>query len=225
MTLKSLFAIFISVTCLSSCSGTYHTYYETLELAFSEPQNATMELEEVANSKIDLMSVTRGERPAVIMALAFIENNQHKWVSSDEAMLIMEKGRIVRTVGLENNVTYMSNIAADPLQQRPMSINQKEWEFSLDWSNNQFGYPVASTFSKPSAEQLHVLSKDITTDVFTENLVYQAQSDYIHIQTEWSNTYWFDKKTGELIKAKVTLSPLSEPIEMIYLSRIARLDA
>lgn len=59
-------------------------------------------------SDIDLISVKRGERPVAIMALAYLENDQHKWISRDKAMLTMEKGRIVRTLGLTENLLYLS---------------------------------------------------------------------------------------------------------------------
>ena len=66
-------------------------------------------LEHVQNSAIDLMEIKRGNRTKAIMALAYIEAGQHKWISGDQAMLILEQGRIVRTLGLATNLDYLSD--------------------------------------------------------------------------------------------------------------------
>lgn len=224
MNLKTPLLIFITLLSLSGCGGTYHAYYETIKIALEEPQNASMNLEEVQSSTIDVMSVTRGERPTAIMALAYLENGQHKWVSGDDAMLIMENGRIVRTIGLGHDLIYTANRSEDPLKQLPGELSNRAWDFSLDWNNDEYGYPVTSQLDDPQVTQLNILTKQLDTLLYTEKLRYEAPSNYVRTQHEWNNYYWFEKSTGTLIKSKQTLSPLSEPIEMIYLSRIARLD-
>lgn len=224
MHFKPLIFIFISTITLCSCGGTYHAYYDTLKIALEEPQDASMTLEEVSQSSIDLMSVTRGERPTAIMALAYLEKGQHKWVSGDDIMFVLEKGRVVKTVGLDNDLIHSMNTMDDPLKDPNHLLEDRHWQFALDWKNDEYGYPVASTFDKSKSEELTILTKSIDSLRFTETLRFEAPSEYIQTAREWHNYYWFDKTTGTLIKSKQTLSPLSEPIEMTYLSRIARLD-
>ena len=62
------------------------------------------------------MEIKRGERAKAIMALAYIEAGQHKWISGDQAMLILEQGRIVRTLGFATNLIHLSDKSADPLK-------------------------------------------------------------------------------------------------------------
>ncbi|WP_166425115.1 YjbF family lipoprotein [Paraglaciecola sp. 20A4] len=224
MNIKTLaFAIFV-LAGTAGCSGTYHAYYDTLKIAFSAPQDANMTQEEVSASKTDVMSVKRGERPIAIMALAYLENGQHKWVSGDNAIMIMEKGRVVRTVGLDKNLLYLSNTESDPLKTITNTSAVSSWLRSADWSGDEYGYPIHSSFSQPTSQTLRILNKDIETTLYAESLVYDAPSDYIRLNREWQNLYWFDKQTGTLVKSIQTLSPISEPIEFIYLSRIARLN-
>ena len=109
MNVKKLTLSLIILIIISACSGTNHAYYQTLKIAFTEQDDAEMTLAEVRQSEVDVISVKRGERPAAIMALAYLENGQHKWVSSDKTMLIMEKGRIIRTVGLSEGLLYVSD--------------------------------------------------------------------------------------------------------------------
>jgi hypothetical protein len=223
MHFKPLIFVFMSVITLCSCGGTYHAYYETLKIALKEPKNATLNLDEVKKSKIDIMSVIRGDRPSAVMALAYLENGTHKWVSGDNAMLVLEKGRIIRTIGFERDLIHTSNSFADPLKLPHHQLANQQWKMALDWENDEYGYPVTSVFAKPTSEELTILSKSIESIRFTETLRFEAPSDYIQTTQEWHNYYWYDKTTGTLIKSKQTLSPLSEPIEMTYLSRIARL--
>jgi len=225
MTIKKFaFAIFVAIA-TTSCSGTYHAYYDTLKIAFSEPKDADMTLAQVAESKIDVMSVQRGERPKAIMALAYLENGRHKWVSGDNAMFVMEQGRVVRTLGLNKDLLYLGNSQEDPLKRIASSAskNSSQWRYTTDWSGDEYGHPIESRFTAPESETLTLLSETIQTYHYVETLSYQAPSDYLRFNQSWQNHYWFDQKTGALVKSIQTLSPISEPVEFVYLSRISRL--
>jgi len=208
----------------TSCSGTYHAYYETLKLAFSESTDAQMSLVEVQQSPVDVISLKRGERPVAIMALAYLENAQHKWVSRDNAMLIIEKGRVVRTLGLKENLLYLANTKSDPLKSFPSVMPKKQWQSMADFTGDQYAYPLESTFTTEKSEVLQALSLNITTLLFVENVSYLAPANFIRVNNGWTNYYWYDKQSGELIKTIQTLSPLAEPLEITYLSRISRLN-
>ncbi|MGY0577625.1 MAG: YjbF family lipoprotein [Paraglaciecola chathamensis] len=230
MTIKRFaFAIFVAIA-TTSCSGTYHAYYDTLKIAFSEPKDADMTLAQVAESKIDLMSVQRGERPKAIMALAYLENGRHKWVSADNAMFVMEQGRVVRTLGLNKDLLYLGNSQEDPLKRitsnakaNSSAKQSNQWRYITDWSGDEYGHPIESHFTAPENETLTLLSKPIHTYHYVETLSYQAPSDYLRFNQSWQNHYWFDQQSGALVKSIQTLSPISEPVEFVYLSRIARL--
>jgi hypothetical protein len=222
LTLSSLILIFTS-----SCSGTYHAYYQTLKIVFSEQEAAQLSFSEVQQSRIDVISVKRGERPSAIMALAYLENNQHKWVSSDNVMLVMEKGRVVRTLGLDNNLLYTSNSEMDPLKLLQFTLKDepksKTWSRVVDRSGDEYGYPIESTFNQASADSIQALNLNIETVLYIENLSYMAPSNYLRFNTNWKNYFWF-AKNGALVKSIQQDSPLSESIEIIYLSRISRLN-
>jgi hypothetical protein len=218
-----LFCILILV---SGCSGTYHAYYQTLKIAFSEQQDTKINLVEAQESDIDIISVKRGERSASIMALAYIENGQHKWVSSDSVMLILEKGRLIRTLGLNKNLLYLSNSEIDPIKSLFNSQKDKsqslEWSFTVDLTGDQYGYPINSTFGPATQDTVQILNLDMEATLFVEKLHYQAPSAYIQLNNKWQNYYWY-AESGELIKSIQKLSPISEALEITYLSRIARL--
>jgi hypothetical protein len=209
------------------CSGTYHAYYQTLKIAFAEQKNAEITSLEVQQSKIDVISVKRGERPTAIMALAYLENDQHKWVSNDNAMLIMEKGRIIRTLGLEENLLHSSNTDIDPLKSLPTHPNdkpkQQTWSRIVDRTGDEYGYPIESIFSQASPDTIQALSLNIEAILYVETMNYKAPANYLRFNNSWQNYFWYTK-SGELIKSIQKVSPLSESLEITYLSRIARLN-
>jgi hypothetical protein len=223
MNIKILTLSVLVIIFTTSCSGTYHAYYQTLKLALSEVTDAHMSLTQIQQSTVDVISVKRGERPTAVMALAYLENGQHKWVSNDKAMLIIEKGRIVRTLGFKENLLYLSDTQSDPLKSFPSNIPDNSWRSLADYTSDQYSYPLESTFAPGESDSLHILSLNIDTLFFVENVHYLAPANVIHFNTKWQNYYWYDKKSGELIKSIQVLSPLSEPLEITYLSRIARL--
>ncbi len=209
---------------LSACSGTNQAYYQTLKLAFSKQENVRLTLPEVQQSKTDLAQVTRGDKASITMALAYLEEAQHKWVSADKAMLILEKGRIVRTIGLEEDLLYISNTHADPLKALAESSG-KNWTRKIDWANDKYGHTIQSSFNDATADTLEIFNQSFEVVKYIENVRYTAPSKFIQLDRQWQNVFWVDKQSGILLKSKQKLAPHTELIEMLYLSRIARLKA
>ena len=227
MNVKAFALSALTLIFTSACSGTYHAYYQTLKIAFSDKSDAKMTLVEVQQSSVDVISVRRGERPSVIMALAYIENGQHKWVSSDKAMFVIDKGRLIRTIGLNKNLLYSSSTDIDPLKSLPhktMYVPQKQkWIRTVDQTDDEYGYSIESSFNDAIQDSVQVLNLDIDAILYVENLIYKVPTDYIRINKNWKNYYWY-AKSGEMIKSIQMTSPLSEALEITYLSRIARLN-
>jgi hypothetical protein len=222
-----VFLFSVLIILLSNCSGTYRAYYQTLRIAFSEQVDAQKSLVEVRQSDVDIISVKRGERATAIMALAYLENGQHKWVSNDDAMLIMHKGRLTRSLGLSDDRLFLSNLDNDPLNfllaDSQVNNQPKDWLRIADRAGDEYGYPLSSTFSLPKSDTLLALNDNVETIYYVEVVNYDAPTKYIRLNKSWENHFWYSKG-GELIKSIQQISPLSEPLEITYLSRIARLN-
>lgn len=212
----------LSVLFISGCSGTYQAYYNTLKLVFAEFPNSQLSLTDVEQSKIDLIAVKRGDRPQIVMALAYLEDGQHKWISADKAMLIMQQDRIIKTVGLDKDLLYLSNTLNDPLKQLPEHSNAT-WLRAADWSGDEYGHTIESKFVHSGTEKVTALGKSIDTMKYIENVHYTVPSRFIMLNRAWKNIYWLDKTTNTLVRSIQTLGPKAEAIETVYLSRIARL--
>ena len=215
--------LLLSFTLLTACAGTYRAYIDTLSYAFSPPPEASLTREQVNSATSDLLYIRHGERPQVVLALAFIEQSQQKWISADQVVFVIEQGRLVRTVGLSNDLLYLTNRGADPLKRLPAEQFRASWLRLADWQQGEYGYQIRSEFKAAGQQELTFFDSSITTLVFEEFLEYPNQANFIGAATSWRNTYWFDSASGLLIQSRQQLSPQAEPIEMTYISRIGRL--
>lgn len=224
---NKLLLVALTLILFSSCSGTYKAYYQTLKIAFAEQVDAQKTLAEVQQSEVDIISVKRGDRPAAIMALAYLESGQHKWVSNDNAMLIMHKGRLIRSLGLSDNRLYLSNLDNDPLNyianNTPLEGIPPTWFRYADRDGDEYGHPIRSSFSLPKEQTIQALNLEVYSNYYVETVNYEAPARYTRLNKSWKNHFWYSKD-GELIKSIQQISPVSEPLEVTYLSRIARLN-
>lgn len=208
---------------LTGCAGTYYSYLDTLKLAFASNEDVNLTLQQVRSAPSDLLYVRHGERSQAAMALLRLEAGQHKWVSADNALLIMEHGRIVRTAGFNNDLLYLSNTTADQIRQ-PGAINaDSHWLRLADWQNGEYGYVLQSRFSLQADQRVTFFGHDINTTLVIEQVNYDNQANYLRFDQQWQNYFWFDAASGTLIKSEQQLAPFTERLEMTYISRIARL--
>ncbi|MDX3773630.1 YjbF family lipoprotein [Chromatiaceae bacterium AAb-1] len=215
--------ILLSAFLLTSCSGTYHSYYDTLKLAFNSNQDAELTLQQVRDAEYDLLYVRSGERAQAVMALAYIEYGQHKWISEDQALLVLEQGRIVKTTGFAQDLLYLTNTMDDPLK-RPLNMQSgRKWLRLADWKHGEYGYQLRSEFQSAGNQPLVFFGKSIDSVLMIEAVEYLDQSNFLHFNRRWQNYFWFDAKTGALLKSKQLLAPFWHEIETTHISQIARL--
>ena len=219
---KFLFSCLILLN-LTACAGTYRSYIDMLDLAFTKTRDVELSLNDVEQAPSDLLYVRNGDRSVAAMALYKIEGGQHKWVSADNVMLIMQHGRIVRTVGFSNDLLYLTNTASDPLLSSTQINSDSNWLRLADWQSGEYGYALRSRFEVVPGQKLQFFEKDFSVTLIIEHLQYDNASDYMRFDGNWQNRFWFDSASGTLIKSEQTLAPFREPISMTYISRIVRL--
>ena len=140
--IKTVFSGLVLLT-LTACAGTYHSYLDNLKLAFAPTPDAELSLAEVRQAQYDLLYVKHGERAQAVMVLMHLEAGQHKWVSADNAMLIMEQGRLVRTLGLENDLLHLTNTINDPVRRVASIRPDNTWLRLADWQGGEYGFHCA----------------------------------------------------------------------------------
>lgn len=221
-TLRKLLVSAALILGLTSCAGSYHSYIDTLRLAFTTQPDASLTMAEVANSPFDFLYVTHGDRPQSITALMFIEQGQLKWISADEAMLITDKGRIVRTLGLNNDLQKLTAVTADPIANwRTINANTR-WQRSVDWAADEYGYSVNSYFEVQTGHSLSFFQQQFAVTKVVEHLTYGPEKNYLRFDQDWQNVFWFDANSGALLQSEQQLAPFTEPMRLIFISQIVR---
>lgn len=215
----------LSLLCLgllSSCSGTYHAYASMFKVALSPNKDVVLPYDFFAQAKYDYLYVKHGDEPQVALALAYIEQDQLKWVSADNNMLVTRYGRIVRTLGLNNDLLHLTNKASDPLH-RPLSISaQSNYLRLADWQQGEYGYQIRSTFSVQQGESLQFFGQTLPVIKVTEHMQYENTSNFIRFDSSWQNVFWLEAKSGRVVKASQQLQPGAERFELVFVSEVLR---
>lgn len=206
----------LSVFFLAGCSGTYRIYYNDLKTAFTPAKDIILSQEQISNNSSDLLYVKLGEQHQVVMALAVIEAGQQKWVSADNAIITLDEGRVFSTAGFNQDLLYTGNRELDPLKQGLSLKLPSTWQRTTDWHDTQYGYTVNSDFTESTSDSLEFFRQRINTIRITENVTFGENKQ------SWQNHYWYDADTGRLLKTYQQISPLWQPLELTFISRINR---
>lgn len=217
----ALYSVLVIAT--SGCSGSYRSYLNTLSYAFNPPGDVSVSLEHVRASNADLMYFRYGDQSRAVMVLGFLDNSQYKWVSADNALVNIEYGRIVRTIGLPNDLLYVTKMIPDPLQQGITALAGVSWQSRVDWENDEYGYLVQSDFSEPESAEIDILGHRFAVLKITETLTYIEKPVFVRFDQQWQNEYWFDRSSGQLLQSRQRYAPFQPVSEMVFLSRAARL--
>ena len=175
--------------------------------------------EEVVQSPMDLIYVKNGERPIATMALGFIENGKYKWLSKDDVMIVTDNGRVIKTLGLDKNVTFVDHLKNDPIS-KGQSLNIKNWITSIDTDYGDSGAKIESTFDTIKNVTIVIQGAEFNTTKVEEKIKYNSS---LNGEKSWVNTYWYHIDTGYLIQSHQTPSAYSDRLEITYISRVMRL--
>lgn len=221
--MKSFNASFILVLfslLITACSTTQHAYIRNFEMYFESNEDIKLTAESVRDSAADLIYVQIGKRAQITMALAFIENGEYKWVSQDGVMFITKNGRLVRTVGLDRNLLYSSNLANDPLN-LPSSYKQTvKWDRVIDTEFGEYGVKLSSDTSIIINQSIIIQNSALITKKYSEKVKYNSAKDG---KRKWQNSFWIHQSSGQLLKSSQKISLYGETVEIAYISRAARL--
>lgn len=209
---------FIAVLGLTGCSSTMRTYVDTLQLAFNQGADVSLSNEQLANRRTDALYATVGGLPRAQLELMYVEHGQYKWRSADNAMLILQHGRLVKTTGFTNDLLFMTALQDDPLKQNIAAIQPgQQWQAYTDWAvANETGYPVQFVIKAVAEVPLELLNQQFSTKRVTEQVTF-ANGDSAN------NEFWFDLQSGSLLKSKQQIAPFWPSVELIHISTAARL--
>ncbi|MEH6825215.1 MAG: YjbF family lipoprotein [Motiliproteus sp.] len=203
---------------LSGCSGSsaLSSAVNLLELSIVGNTEAAYSDDYVRNLPYASISVKIGKGQKSLLVLGKIEANQYYWYSADRAILVTESGRIVKTRGLETDLSLSSSRTPDPLMAIQKDANGEQmapYTRLLDYSRHEvFGVAQRFSLRRVTAEQVELLGDTYTADRYEEQFEVKA--------LDWSeaNQYWLDTQTRRLLKSVQFFAPDSPSVTIEYLS-------
>lgn len=126
--------------------------------------------------------------PQLFVVLAFSENGQQKWVTQDQASIVTQNGRIVKTLLGKDNLLDVSNLSADPLAKPNQILDGANWTRVMGWTEHgQVRYATARSEFRWAGTDTLTLGSDVTTVRVLEE---EISTD---LKT-WTNRYWVDSE-------------------------------
>jgi len=151
------------------------------------------------------LGVRIGSSAGVVMILASIDGEKLNWVSADRVVLITERGRLVKTIGMPRDLLATRATGSDPL---PLVIrgdsqaNQARISRIIDLRpKDDFSVPVESRCTVRSEETLTILGKPRKLLRVEERVVVR--------KWRWStdNLFWVDPTTAKIWKSRQQFCP------------------
>ncbi|WP_260862213.1 YjbF family lipoprotein [Citrobacter sp. Marseille-Q6884] len=168
--------------CSATTKGLGHSLWESM---FGTP-GVQMTDDDIQNMPYASQYMQLNGGPQLFVVLAFAENGQQKWVTQDQAILVTQHGRLVKTLLSGDNLIEVSHVADDPLINPKRIIDGATWTRTMGWTEHkQVRYATArSVFKWDGSDSIRVASDETQVRVLVE----EVTTDQAH----WQNRYWID---------------------------------
>lgn len=198
---------------LQACSLSAQSLLYTAKAVVKTTPDTVVSDEQIRELPFASAYVRVGEGHRAFVVLAYVEAGQQKWVSKDRTMIVTQQGRLVKTLGLRDNVLRVFNADGDPLADGVRLVEGARWNHVLQWSDSDspLSLIVESTFTRGKRVTLTVPGRKIDCQVWHE------QVDARFLSVSWENTFWIDRVTGQVWKSKQKIGPYSAFVEFTLL--------
>jgi hypothetical protein len=187
-------------------SSSYSSAFNILTNQFSQQKDVInrdlIETIPYASSAISL-----GSNKKSLIILESVTNKKNKWISADKIKLYEEKGRILRSIGLPNDLH---------------SIERPKLDFKMIIDKGYVSYVAYYSFRNPEMNNLRVEVK--STVIGPESIaIFGLKKELILIEERiysplihWSakNKFWYDPENDYVWKSKQYLTPKLPAIDI-----------
>lgn len=193
---------------LQACTQTQKGLEQTVMLAISGPDDVTVTDQQIANLPYASMYARVNNGPRIFVVLGYNENDQQKWITQDKAMLVMQHGRLVKTLGLSSNLDAVSQLAQDPLADALHLQNGARWTRVVQWREQAQprAATATSTFARGDDTVLNLAGEPVPCRVWHETVRIDS------LGAEWQNTFWIANRDGMVLQAQQMLAADQYPI-------------
>lgn len=190
---------------LQACSASLTGMGTSLWHSMTGRDGVSLTDDEIHNMPYASQYITLNHGPQLFVVLAFSEDGQQKWVTQDRAMLITRHGRLIKTIGLGDNLLQVGNLEADPLTAPAQIRDGASWTRLMGWTEHQqVRYATArSQFRWEGSDSLKTGGDVTAVRVLTETVTTDHAS--------WRNRYWIDSD-GQIRRSEQFLGGNYYPI-------------
>ena len=198
---------------LAGCSTSMQKTIETFGYVFNKPDDIVLTSSELRALPYASAYIKVGDVPQALVILAYVDGPRMSWVSADGVMFVTQYGRLIKTVGLPNDLRYLGSLDKDPLKtSRLDKTPSMVWYSVAEWSKKYTsGYPLSMHYTQRGNEVLNIMDHSYKTTIVEEHVVTAPDEE------RWLNLFWIDEQTGQVRKFQQQLGPSLPMIEMTFL--------
>lgn len=205
------------IICLSlqACTSAQKNVNDTIYHLVFESSDVELTAQEIQNLSSPSAYVRIDDQLQIVMVLGAFENGEEKWVSQDRTLMVLRRGRVVKTLGWKDNLLSVSNLEQDPLADPRRLVDGARWSHLLSWTeNNQVrsGY-AESVFHRLEDKPLVIGGKSQNYHVIEETV------NIDDLGKSWVNRFWLDPQTGTVVKSVQSMGADYFPIEITLLKQ------
>ncbi len=200
---KQFLLIFI-LSLLTGCSQKAAITGETIQQALWGTDDINLDRQHISDLPYASSYVKINNSARIFMVLAFAEENPHsgdmqlKWMSADNAMIVTENGRVIKTLNLpQHNLSAVT----PRFGLFNFSSSQKQWRAIYDWQPD-YNYDHTALINSYQNGQQWVRST-----LWKKRLnVWQEDIKFVGSSQHMQNVFWADDQ-GQVLKSQQWLIP------------------
>ncbi|MEE8248447.1 MAG: YjbF family lipoprotein [Alphaproteobacteria bacterium] len=194
--------------------GAIKRYYDVY---FARDEGLPITREQIEKQPYAMIHLRTPGNAGAVLVLARVWGRELHWISADRNIVATLDGRLVRTVGLPENIRETRSLGVDPVASGLHRITAgTKAKRIMDFDDEQrYGRIVTSRYTP--IERQKVTIADLTYDlllVVERNRI--AADDW-----EFENRFWVDPNNGFVWKSLQHVSPRFDPFEIAVLKPAA----
>ena len=149
-----------------------------------------------------------GKGPAGLLILESKKGDEYTWVSADNVYIVTKEGRIIRALGLTNNLTdvFSSEPSFKEILQTSDSLTGEKFRYvSLD-NPEAFNIRVKVSYTKIGPVDVSILDRT------RQLILIEEKIENAYIKWRHTNKYWVDQETGFVMQSFQVIAPNLPPI-------------
>lgn len=192
---------------LQACSASTEGLGKSLWHSLFGTPGVQLTADDIQNMPYASQYLQLNNGPQLFVVLAFSENGQQKWVTQDQATLVTQHARMVKTLLGGDNLLSVSNIDNDPLAKPNQIVDGASWTRTMGWTEHkQVRYATARSQFHWDGTDTQKLANDTTA---VRVLVEKVSTD----QASWENRFWVDSD-GQIRQSEQYLGAGFFPVKM-----------